>query len=113
MKVIVDIKKTELYKETIEFSNVVCRLRTSDSTPNVLEVILIEKNTSDWREIRKNIFDYIVEDLQKHNINARYDLGEFITIPSGMEFIVKEKNPNRGDIVELSVNSVSRSVRFE
>lgn len=111
MKVIVDIKKTELYKETIEFSNVVCRLKSDN--PNVLEVILIEKNTSDWRKIRKAIFDYIVEDLQKHDINARFDLRELITIPSGMEFIVKEKNPNLGNIVELSVNSVSRSVRFE
>lgn len=110
MKVIVDIKKVELYKETIEFSNVVCRLKSE--TPNVLEVILIEKNTSDWREIRRQIFDYIVEDLKKNDINARYDLCEFITIPKGMEFIVKE-NPNHGDIVELSVNSVSRKVRFE
>lgn len=110
MKVIVDIKKTELYKETIEFSHVVCKLKTNGT--NVLEVILIEKNTSDWREIRKKIFDYIVEDLQNHNINARFDLRELITIPSGMEFIVKE-NPTLGSIVELSVNSVSRSVRFE
>lgn len=110
MKVIVDIKKVELYKETIEFSNVVCKLKT-DGT-NVLEVILIEKNTSNWREIRKKIFDYIVEDLKKHNINARLDLRELITIPSGMEFMVKE-NPNLGNIVELSVNSVSRNVRFE
>lgn len=110
MKVIVDIKKTELYKETIEFSNVVCKLKTNGT--NVLEVILIEKNTSDWREIRKAIFDYIVEDLQKHSINARFDLRELIVIPSGMEFMVKE-NPNLGSIVELSVNSVSRSVRFE
>lgn len=110
MKVIVDIKKTELYNERIEFSNVVCKLKT-DGT-NVLEVILIERNTSDWREIRKAIFDYIVEDLQKHNINARFDLRELIIIPRGMEFMVKE-NPNLGNIVELSVNSVSRNVRFE
>lgn len=110
MKVIVDVKKVELYKERIEFSNVVCKLKT-DGT-NVLEVILIEKNTSYWREIRKQIFDYLVEDLQKHNINARYDLRELITIPSGMEFMVKE-NPNLGNIVELSVYSVSRNVRFE
>lgn len=110
MKVIVDIKKNELYNERIEFSNVVCKLKSD--TPNVLDVILLEKNTSDWRKIRKAIFDYIVEDLKKHNINARYDQMEFIAIPSGMEFIVKE-NPNLGSIVELSVNSVSRSVRFE
>ena len=45
MKVIVDIKKVELYKETIEFSNVVCKLKSDN--PNVLQVILIEKNTSD------------------------------------------------------------------
>lgn len=110
MKVIVDIKKTELYKERIEFSNVVCKLKSD--TPNVLDVILLEKNTSDWREIRKAIFEYIVKDLQKHNINARYGQMEFIVIPKGMEFIVKE-NPNLGSIVELSVNSVSRSARFE
>ena len=110
MKVIVDIKKTELYKETIEFSDVVCRLKSD--TPHVLEVILLEKNTSDWQKIHKQIINYIVEDLKKHNIEAS-DLRELITIPSGMEFIVKEKNPNRGDIIELSVNSVSRSVRFE
>lgn len=110
MKVIVDIKKTELYNERIEFSNVACKLKSD--TPNVLDVILLEKNTSDWRKIRKAIFDYIVDDLKKHNINARYDQMEFIAIPSGMEFIVKE-NPNLGSIVELSVNSVSRSVRFE
>lgn len=110
MKVIVDIKKTELYNERIEFSNVVCKLKSD--TPNVLDVILLEKNTSDLRKIRKAIFDYIVDDLKKHNINARYDQMEFIAIPSGMEFIVKE-NPNLGSIVELSVNSVSRSVRFE
>lgn len=111
MKVIVDVNKVELYKETIEFSNVVCKLK-SDTPPNVLDVILLEKNTSDWQKIRKAIFDYIVDDLKKHNINARYDQMEFIAIPSGMEFIVKE-NPNLGSIVELSVNSVSRSVRFE
>jgi len=110
MKVIVDIKKTELYKETIEFSNVVCKLKTNGT--NVLEVILIEKNTSDWREIRKKIFDYLIEDLRKNNIRAEYDLRELILIPSGMEFIVKE-NPDYGNKVELSVNSVSRSVRFE
>lgn len=110
MKVIVDIKKTELYKETIEFSNVVCKLKVKGT--NCLEVILIEKNTSDWREIRKKIFDYLIEDLRKNNIRAEYDLRELIRIPSGMEFIVKE-NPSRGDIVELSVNSVSRSVRFK
>ena len=110
MKVIVDVKKVELYKERIEFSNVVCKLKTDGI--NVLEVILIEKNTSNWREIRKQIFDYLVEDLQKHNINARFDLRELITIPSGMEFMVKE-NPNLGNIVELSVYSVSRNVRFE
>ena len=109
MKVIVDIKKTELYKETIEFSDVVCRLKSD--TPHVLEVILLEKNTSDWQKIHKQIINYIVEDLKKHNIEAS-DLRELITIPSGMEFIVKE-NPTVGSIVELSVNSVSRSVRFE
>lgn len=110
MKVIVDVKKVELYKERIEFSNVVCKLKTGGT--NVLEVILIEKNTSNWREIHKQIFDYLVEDLQKHNINARYDLRELITIPSGMEFMVKE-NPKLGNIVELFVYSVSRNVRFE
>lgn len=110
MKVIVDVKKVELYKETIEFSNVVCKLKTEGM--NVLEVILIEKNTSNWQEIHKKIFDYIVEDLQKHNINARYDLRELISIPKGMEFMVKE-NATHGNIVELSVYSVSRSVRFE
>lgn len=110
MKVIVDTKKVELYKETIKFSNVVCKLKT-DGT-NVLEVILIEKNTSNWQEIRKKIFEYIVEDLQEHSINARYDLRELITIPSGMEFMVKE-NATHGNIVELSVYSVSRNVRFE
>lgn len=110
MKVIVDIKKTELYKETIKFSNVVCKLKVKGT--NCLEVILIEKNTSDWREIRKNIFDYLIEDLRKNNIRAEYDLRELIRIPSGMEFMVKE-NPTLGSIVELSVNSVSRSVRFE
>ena len=110
MKVMVDVKKVELYKETIEFSNVVCKLKVKGT--NTLEVILIEKNTSDWREIRKNIFDYIIADLKKHNIDAEYDLRELIRIPSGMEFIVKE-NPTLGSIVELSVNSVSRKVRFE
>ena len=110
MKVIVDVKKTELYKETIEFSDVVCKLKVKGTA--TLEVILIEKNTSEWREIRKKIFDYIIEDLKKHNISAEYDLRELIRIPSGMEFMVKE-NPNHGDIVELSVNSVSRKVRFE
>ena len=110
MKINVKTERTEIYKETIEFSGVTCRLKSD--TPNVLEVTLIEKNTSDWRKIRKQIYDYICEDLRKNNIDAEYDLRELITIPSGMEFMVKEHS-NNGALVELSVNSVKRSAVME